>query len=903
MSLKPEFRKWMWTGGALVLLLALAVSWMLRDARRLEQESARETADGTAAVAQNQLPVLQSQVGGTGSTPENAAVSGGQALASAAAPAASAATTRQAGTPARSPEEQARIEKYLADEKKKFPFRVRNTDLPLDELIGRDDVVLLRNAFIDVNGGNLPLPPELTGRGEPGAYIVHSSTGVTPALRSFLATRNAEIVSYMPNNAVLATMPAASAADLSRRRGLHVINYEPQFKLPDSLLAVVLRGDPMPSDWLRVTALPGRAGKVEQTLKAAGGVIHGRERTPFGEQFVVATGNNDLLGLARNPDVLAVDPHSARAVANDLARVTLGVSTNTLNTSSNYLGLTGRGILVNINDTGVDVTHPDLAGRVFTDVASTGIDFDGHGTHVAGTIASSGENSPDLSMLDIYIGSITDADFRGMAPEANLFAQPIDLLTGPLLSDTYLQENAARTNSLVSNNSWGYVAAFDYNFAAASYDAAVRDALPGTEGMQQLTYVFAAGNSGFGNDEGLGGEAGSVGSPATAKNVISVGALEAFRELTNEVIRTVNGESTTNTPFFFETDSSNLVASFSSRGNVGIGLEGEFGRFKPDVVAPGSFVASTRSKDWTDPIGFNTVIPNFIPGLRVAPNGTNTGLLFIPNNVTDVRIRVVPNSQSPVPFPSLPISAGPNGNLTPRGNGDVSFPVTPGFWNYAIENPTAQEVRYDLQIFLFLNNDPGNYFDELKKLNDALAPYYRFESGTSMAAPAVSGVLALMHQFFIENFGVTNSPALMKALLINGARPTDLQYNIATREFINYQGWGRVDVPNSLPEPLHTDPAATNTWPLRFFDQDPNRALTTGQEHTRTVTISPEGQFFPLRVTLVWTDPPGNPVAALKLVNDLDLVVTNLDDPSNPIVYSGNNFNGGFDFTTEGTNT
>ena len=31
---------------------------------------------------------------------------------------------------------------------------------------------------------------------------------------------------------------------------------------------------------------------------------------------------------------------------------------------------------------------------------------------------------------------------------------------------------------------------------------------------------------------------------------------------------------------------------------------------------------------------------------------------------------------------------------------------------------------------------------------------------------------------------------------------------------------------------------------------------------------------FPLRVTLVWTDPPGNPAAGIALVNNLELVVT-----------------------------
>ena len=50
----------------------------------------------------------------------------------------------------------------------------------------------------------------------------------------------------------------------------------------------------------------------------------------------------------------------------------------------------------------------------------------------------------------------------------------------------------------------------------------------------------------------------------------------------------------------------------------------------------------------------------------------------------------------------------------------------------------------------------------------------------------------------------------------------------------------------------------------------------------------------PLRVTLVWTDPPGNPVASVKLVNDLDLIVTNLDSPD--LVYFGNDIAAGNDF-------
>ena len=75
-------------------------------------------------------------------------------------------------------------------------------------------------------------------------------------------------------------------------------------------------------------------------------------------------------------------------------------------------------------------------------------------------------------------------------------------------------------------------------------------------------------------------------------------------------------------------------------------------------------------------------------------------------------------------------------------------------------------------------------------MNDSLGPYYRYESGTSMAAADVSGTLALMQEFFQQRLGRTNSPALMKALLINGARSVGDLYDFNVHRRRQFPGLG-----------------------------------------------------------------------------------------------------------------
>ena len=118
-----------------------------------------------------------------------------------------------------------------------------------------------------------------------------------------------------------------------------------------------------------------------------------------------------------------------------------------------------------------------------------------------------------------------------MSSAANLFS--VSLENNP--TDGYIQEQAARannTNCFISNNSWN-IGIAEYTIEAASYDAAVRDALPEVPGPQPVLFVFSAGNNGNGDDGGQEGDPDSILTPATAKNVITVGAVEQFRNITN----------------------------------------------------------------------------------------------------------------------------------------------------------------------------------------------------------------------------------------------------------------------------------------------------------------------------------------------------------------------------------
>src|SRR5262249_26202520 len=121
----------------------------------------------------------------------------------------------------------------------------------------------------------------------------------------------------------------------------------------------------------------------------------------------------------------------------------------------------------------------------------------------------------------------------------------------------------------------------------------------------------------------------------------------------------------------------------------------------------------------------------------------------------------------------------------------------------------------------------------------------------------VAGCVAILREALVKN-GVANpSAALLKALLINGAVELAGQYSPseAGPSPNNNSGFGRVNLANSVIIPgVDRDRGFREGGPLRQDDED-------------TITV-PTTVGTSLKVTLVWSDPPG---AALQ--NDLDLIV------------------------------
>ena len=173
------------------------------------------------------------------------------------------------------------------------------------------------------------------------------------------------------------------------------------------------------------------------------------------------------------------------------------------------------------------------------------------------------------------------------------------------------------SNARISSNSWGASVNGEYNANSQAYDALVRDSQSATAGNQPMIIVFSAGND--------GPSATTIGSPGTAKNVITVGATENVRSHSEsnggDVGNAVGNDGCMSSDT--EADSANDMATFSSRGPT------KDGRSKPDVVAPGTHVTGISF------VAANANALSPLNGLGAADAGFRAdGVCGMPNKAT-----------------------------------------------------------------------------------------------------------------------------------------------------------------------------------------------------------------------------------------------------------------------------
>lgn len=330
---------------------------------------------------------------------------------------------------------------------------------------------------------------------------------------------------------------------------------------------------------------------------------------------------NKLKQIASIHGVLTVEALKIKKPHNNIAtRIMAGA----LGAPGFDLPLTGKREIIAIADTGIDTgdantIHEDFRGRISgikswpitpafdnyiknpgADDGAADLDS-GHGTHVAGSVLGSGEKSQ---------GSGEEL-IRGLAYNAGLFFQAIEqkldwknlsdkgrygeyLLAGIPDDLGELFKEAYKAGARVHTNSWG-------GGDAGAYDIQSRYVDLFTWENKDFAVLFAAGNDGKDGDQDGKIDAGSITPPSTAKNCIAVGASENLRE--NFQIAYGRGW-----PIDFPEDPINKdkvadnpddIAAFSSRGPC------QDMRFKPDIVAPGTFILSTKSsmshgEGWAD---------------------------------------------------------------------------------------------------------------------------------------------------------------------------------------------------------------------------------------------------------------------------------------------------------------
>jgi len=439
-------------------------------------------------------------------------------------------------------------------------------------------------------------------REESAYYIVQFNAPIKSGKKEEMERIGARIFDYLPEYAFIVKMTGATRRAVESMKNVRWVGiYQPGFRLAPALARALTAGETISQRQFIVTVFEKEeAGEVAGQIKQLGGQILDMSEKNVRPKIRVRLDSNQIEAVSKIAGVRWIEPAPVWKLFNDKAAVIMGGPI-----VWNRHNLYGAGQVVGVADTGLDTgvregpaLHDDFkdgrggtrVSHLFSLASDTPSDASGHGTHVAGSVLGNGAKSGSNPLTHAY-----DNSFAGLAPEATLVFQSIeDQATGTLavpddLNDLFRQAHQA--GAMIHTNSWGDDDYGIYNSASEQVDQY-------TWNNKDFLVLFAAGNSGVDVD-GKGVIAlYSVGSPATAKNIIAVGATENYRPSGSTpspgldfLYGTAWAIDYPSEPIKNDHLSNNAsgMAAFSSRGPC------VDGRIKPDIVAPGTNIISTRS--------------------------------------------------------------------------------------------------------------------------------------------------------------------------------------------------------------------------------------------------------------------------------------------------------------------
>lgn len=421
------------------------------------------------------------------------------------------------------------------------------------------------------------------------------------------------------------------------------------------------------------------------------------------------------------------------------------------------MNIDGDGIIIAVIDTGVDHNHPDLfgwgsEGKVidgfnFINQDELPIDTNGHGTQVAGVIAANGQ-------------------ITGIAPKAKILAYKVSEDGEGVSSDLIIKaiDRAISDGADIINISLGV------NKTNTNIDHAVDRALD-----QGILVVVAAGNDGPNQS--------SIGSPGRNQGAITVGA--TYNNLTSSLVATLDiddtqytvipmlGSSKIDTPIHSEIVDGGYarvgdLENLDAKGKIIIaergGLDDEILYFSTkernsaDVGAVALIVYNNESGIFLGELIHEFVDENYSPRIPVVSIDRRDGLEII-NKLREIDKGILHLFYNP-DFVT---------HFSSRG------PVSPFY------------IKPDLVA-------PGAYINTTQSNAG-----YNFTSGTSYAAPHVSGAAALLMQ---NNPNIDHAD--IKSLLLTTAKPVADAYG--NKFSVSDSGTGRLDIASAFDAELIIHP-------------------------------------------------------------------------------------------------